>query len=141
MRHIPAVLLFVLLCLLIVVLSCWGKPAPADKKTDPVPSFAFASNWGAIQSETVKGKHLVTITGHPMWDATGVIRKRDGKWEVFVEWTTTDATPRHGIGLYAIDDKKELTGFWNWIENCEEEPDGTIKGLTISDRVYRVKVD
>jgi len=113
-----------------------------SKKADKVPSFAFASNWGIVESVTLRGVHRVVIIGHPQWEADGVIRKnRDGKWEVLLNWTTTEATPRHGLGLYTIDAKGELVGAWNWLNEVTEETDGSFKGMTSPDSVHRVKVE
>ncbi len=120
MRHIPAVLLFVLLCLLIVVLSCWGKPAPTDKKKkDAPPTLISKCQFGRVTQEGRK----FTISGNEAWTADGEI-SADGKTARLTWFRLPEG--RSADGQYKVDDKGELRGVWKWDDEAKYDLDGAM---------------
>lgn len=111
------------------------KAPPSAKQPTPkvVPVIAGESAWGSIAQIGRK----VHVSGHPMWEADGVIRK-DGK--LYVVWTLL-SDGRQAPGLYTIQDDGEIKGSWTW-EAEEVETEGEFTRPSMVDVLrHKAKVD
>lgn len=126
---------FVLACLFVAAFAFAKPDRPTDKKADKMPDMSAwngMTNWGVFEA---KGNR-VTFRGHAHWEADGVIRKRDGKWEMFLVWQLV-ADGRRAPGIYPLG-RDPITGHWNYGDACEELPDGSFKGLDAVDSIFKV---
>jgi hypothetical protein len=115
--------------------SVWAKPErntpakPAPKKEESLPDLRMQSNWGEI----TQNGDSITITGHPSWSAIGRILK-GGKVALSWEWLSDGS---RAPGFYSWDGV-ELKGVWNYQGVVIVEDDGSLRGPTLLDRIYKV---
>lgn len=108
--------------------------AKKEPKPAPVVDLSMASNWGKVSHDA--GSGAITITGHPLWDAVGEVRK-DGS--VFLLWTLK-STGQPCPGVYKVHSDKSLTGAWGFGGSVIVEPDGSLSGETHDDQIYPAPV-
>ena len=106
------------------------KPVPKTRPPMPVMEHG-QTNWGTLNQSGKK----VTLDGHPRWSATGEWRWRNERWELAIEWQGIGDC---GPGVYAMKDGV-LHGHWKPEGDVVRNDDGTITGLTLPDRIERIK--
>ena len=107
----------------------------AQQEAKPVPKLVQGpTNWGELEQN---GRNF-KLTGHPVWEAVGVIRP-DGK--IFILWTLlADGEPCPG--LYRANDDGTLTGEWAYGYEVMTDPKtGAMSGPFRADRIYAVEVE
>lgn len=112
----------------------YKPPIVPEKKeaVQVVPDLAAiigTSNYGIV---TQRGRE-VFFSGHPTWEASGVIRD-DGT--LLLIWTIVNSGAVCP-GVYRLEDG-QLTGHWGYAESVTIEPDGSLSGSKNSERLYRV---
>lgn len=109
-------------------------PVQQEEKKKQLPDLTKLNptNWGDFEQV---GKNF-KLTGHPSWEAVGVIRD-DGKggWLITMLWTKLD-DGAIGPGAYIVAENGELVGAWCWDYEAETK-DGKLV-LTRPGRFYRV---